>query len=461
MFIRRRAFVEGILATSAAAIGCGGKRVSVPVTPPSPAPGFTNLPSPESSGIDHIVVVTMENRSFDHFLGWLPNANGWASQQPALTFTDTSGRAYPPQNLGSDYDGCGHPVPDNSYGTPNLTAYDNGKMDGFLRVKGSDVYSIGYYTSAEIPFLAGLAQTYTTCDQWFAPILAETFPNRMFLWAAQTDRLTNSIGLTNLPTIFDRLAAKNVSHRYYFGNIPFLALWGLKYLSSSSRFSEFLQHAAAGDLPAVSFVDPKFTEIDDGLGNDDHPHSDIRNGDAFLSQVFHALAEGPKWSSTVLIIIFDEWGGFFDHVAPPLAVPANTVDTHLVNGQVLLGFRVPTIIASPFTKGNNRVDSAVYDHTSILKLIEWRWSLSPLTPRDASAGIGNPAAKFNFNSPDASVPSLPQPGPVPGRPCFLRGATAPHVEATPATMKKSDFGALGDTPGVRDWLNRPSLRPQP
>ena len=86
----------------------------------------------------------------------------------------------------------------------------------------------------------------------------------------------------------------------------FLALWGLKYLFASSPFSDFLHDAGSGNLPAVSFVDPKFTVLDDGLGNDDHPHSDIRNGDAFLSQVFHAVAGGPKWSSTVLIITFDE-----------------------------------------------------------------------------------------------------------------------------------------------------------
>lgn len=461
----RRAFMEGLLATSALTLGCSARRSSaMPVAAPQPgqSPSPANLPAPEASGIEHIVVVTMENRSFDHFLGWLPNANTWTSQQPGLTFTDAAGHTYPPQNLGSDYTGCGHPVPNNSYGTPNLTAYDNGKMDGFLRVPGSDTYSIGYYNAGDTPFLAAFAQAYTTCDHWFAPILAETFPNRMFLWSAQTDRLTNSLSLASLPTIFDRLSAKNVSHRYYFGNIPFLALWGLRYVLSSSPFSDFLQHAASGNLPAVSFVDPKFTELDDGLGNDDHPHSDIRNGDAFLSQVFHAVATGPNWSSTVLIVTFDEWGGFFDHVAPPLAVPANGLDTHLIEGKVLLGFRVPAIIASPFTKATNRIDSTVYDHTSILKLIEWRWGLAPLTPRDASADIGNPAANFNFTSPDASVPWLPQPATVTGLPCFLHGlATAkaqPGAAAVP--MQKTEFGALAETENARAWLNQPNLQPR-
>lgn len=451
----RRSFLQVLLGTSLSAPGCVAKRpIPTPIPPPAPAPG--SLPPPQQSGIDHIIVVVMENRSFDHFLGWLPHANTWTSEQPGLSYTDNSGKTYPPQNLGSDYTGCGHPVPNNSYGTPNQTAYDGGKMDGFLRVPGNDVYSIGYYSAADIPFLAALAQAYTTCDHWFAPILAETFPNRMFLWAAQADRLSNTLSLSGLPTIFDRLSSAGVSHRYYFGNVPFLSLWGLKYLLSSALFSDFLGDVASGNLPAVSFVDPKFTEFDDGLGNDDHPHSDIRNGDAFLSQVFHAVASGPKWNSTALIITFDEWGGFFDHVAPPLAIPANNVDTDLINGRVLLGFRLPAIIASPFTRANNRVDSTVYDHTSILKLIEWRWNLQPLTARDAVAN--NPAVNFNFPSHDASVPALPEPGTVPARPCILSGLTSkaqPSVAQPPAGTA---FAALANTQNARGWLNHPNFQ---
>lgn len=430
-------------------MGCSGRK---PVGPPPPAP------SPEASQISHIVVVTMENRSFDHFLGWLPNAEGWLTKMPGLTYTNASGQSYAPQNLGTDYTGCGHPVPNNSYGTPNLTAYDNGKMDGFLRVPGNDVYSIGYYTAVAMPFLAAFAQAYTVCDHWFAPIAAETYPNRMFLWAAQTDRLTNTLSLSSVPTIFDRLSAAGISHQYYFNNLPFLALWGVKYLESSSLFSGFLNDAASGKLPAVSFVDPRFTEFDDGLGNDDHPHSDIRNGDAFLPQVFRALSSGPGWGSTVLIVTFDEWGGFFDHVAPPLAVPANQVDKNLINGQVLLGFRVPTIIASPFTRGANRVDPTPYDHTSILKLIEWRFGLAPLTPRDAA--MSNPAMNFNFSSPDPSLPSppLPQPGTVTGLPCFLEGLAPKATKPSGAPM--TEFGALKNMQSVRTWLQHPRFRGQ-
>ncbi len=458
----RRVFMQGLLSASVGAAGGAiscSKSAPVPVSPiPAPVPN-PNLPSPEKSGIEHVIVVTMENRSFDHFLGWLPGAAGIP---PGLSFSDSSGAGHPVYPLSGDYTGCGHPVPDNSYGTPNVTAYDSGKMDGFLRVPGNDIYSIGYYTAADIPFLAAFAQAYTTCDHWFAPILAETFPNRMFLWSAQTDRLSNSYSLSELPTIFDRLSKAGVSHRYYFGNIPFLALWGLKYVFSASHLDDFFHDAASGNLPAVSFVDPKFTLLDDGLGNDDHPHSDIRNGDAFLAQVFHAVAAGPKWGSTVFIVTFDEWGGFFEHIAPPRIVAPNKIDTDLVNDEALLGFRVPAVIASPFTRGANKVDSTVYDHTAALKLIEWRWGLAPLTLRDASSAIGNPAVGFNFAAPNASVPQLPQPATVPGRPCPPQ-ATASRAQplATGTAQGSTEFGALGATQLVRDWLSHPRFQEQP
>lgn len=108
-------------------------------------------------------------------------------------------------------------------------------------------------------------------DRCFCSILGPTFPNRLFLHAAQTDRHSNDTTLTNMPTIWDRLADAGVSHAYYFSNVPFLGLWGLKYLGINRPYAQFLAEAATGSLPAVSFVDPRFTVTDDGTGNDDHP----------------------------------------------------------------------------------------------------------------------------------------------------------------------------------------------
>jgi phospholipase C len=367
-----------------------------------------SLPSPQSCGIEHIVVATMENRSFDHFLGWLPNADG---KQAGLTYADGTGASHPTHSLSGDYTGCPHPDPDHSYDGARVE-YDQGAMDGFLRAGSNDVYSIGYYGEQDIPFYAALARNYTSCDRYFASILGPTFPNRLFLHAAQTDRLKNSTNTTSLPAIWDRLAAAGVSANYFYSNVPFTALWGTKYLGISRLYAEFLAAAATGTLPAVSFVDPRYTVLDDGTGNDDHPHADIREGDLFLYQTFQAVARGPKWANTVFIVNFDEWGGFFEHVAPPRATAPNLVDPDLVKGKALLGCRVPTVVASPFSRGNPfdpRVSAPVFDHTSVLKLIEWRWGLAPLTARDASSDVTNLAYALNFKEPDASVPYLPQP----------------------------------------------------
>jgi phospholipase C len=249
-------------------------------------------------------------------------------------------------------------------------------MDGFLRAGSNDLYSIGYYTERDLPFLSALVRHYTTLDRYFVSILGPTFPNRLFLHSASTDRLTDSVALTALPTIWDRLAEAGISGTYYFSNIPFLALWGFRYFGIASTYDQFLADAASGTLPAVSFVDPQFTTLDLDTGTDDHPHSSVKRGDSFLAKTFHAVTAGPSWSSTVFIVTFDEWGGFFEHVAPPRAAkPAGDPDNDVVKGKVLLGFRVPAVVASPFSLGDpNRpsVRHSVFDHTSILKLIEWR-----------------------------------------------------------------------------------------
>lgn len=375
------------------------------------------LPDPSSSGIEHIVVVTMENRSFDHLLGWLPNADG---KQAGLTFLDPQGVSHATYSLSGDNTGCPHPDPDHSY-SGGRVEYAGGSMTGFLLDTSNDVYCVGYYGEQDIPFYANLALSYTTCDRYFVSILGPTFPNRLFMHAAQTDRLDDSIRFTSLPTIWDRLAAARVSANYYYNNIPFVALWGIKYLGIAKSYDDFRSAAKNGTLPQVSYVDPRFTTIDDGLGNDDHPHADIRRGDLFLHDTFEAVASGPAWGSTVFIVTFDEWGGFFEHVRPPRATAANSVDTDIVGGKTLLGMRVPTVIASPYSggEGNPLVNHLVFDHTSILKLIEWRWGLAPLTPRDASSDINNLAYALNFDAPATAVPTLPKPSvPFLPEPCF-------------------------------------------
>jgi phospholipase C len=167
-----------------------------------------SLPDPADSGIEHIVVVMMENRSFDHLLGWLPGANG---QQAGLAYLDKKGEAHPTYRL-TTFVGCSHPDPDHTY-AGGRSEYDDGKMDGWLRTTTNDTFSIGYYEEADLPFFSALARNYTTLDNYFASILGPTFPNRVFQHAAQTDRLSNTIDLCTLPTIWDNLAAAGVSQQ--------------------------------------------------------------------------------------------------------------------------------------------------------------------------------------------------------------------------------------------------------
>jgi phospholipase C len=410
MKINRRDFLRDVATASGAVLA--GSVVEKDLLAQTAA-----LPSPADSGIEHVVIVMMENRSFDHFLGWLPNANG---RQAGLTYVDGNGNPQQTYRL-TDFIGCPHPDPDHSY-QGGRDEYDDGKMDGWLRTTTNDLYCIGYYAEQDLPFFSAFAQNFTTLDNYFPSILGPTFPNRVFSHAAQTDRLTNSLTISTLPTIWDRLAAAGVSNKYYYSNVPFLALWGEKYIPVSALFDQFIVDAAAGNLPAVSVVDPRFTILDDGEGNDDHPHADVRAGEEFLGQVFNAVTQAPTWGSTVLIVNRDEWGGFFEHVVPPRVIAPNDIDTDLVDGKALLGCRVPVIVASPFSVGNPakpRINSLLYDHTSVLKMIEWRWNLAPLTLRDASDEIANLASALDFANPNTTVPALPQvPEPIP-TPCGL------------------------------------------
>ncbi len=351
-------------------------------------------PQAARSGLDHIVVVTMENRSFDHLLGWLPGANG---RQAGLTYTDKHGVAHPTYPLAPDFQGCGHVDPDHSYGGGRI-AYDSGACDGFLR-NASDLYAIGYYTQADLPFFGQAAPAWTVCDNYFAATMGPTMPNRLYLHAGRTDR-TNDLPLpSGLPTIWDRLAARGLAGRYYRRNFSFLSLWGARYSRITRSFADFRRDCRTGSLPAVAYVDPAYTLPLFGVGSDDHPPSDIRAGEWFLSQVYTAVTTSPAWPRTLLVITFDEWGGFFDHVPP---TRARDVEPRYS----LRGFRVPTLLVSPFAR-RGHVDHGLYDHASVLRLIEWRFGLRPLSTRDATAR--NLAAALDFSSRDLSAPKLQVP----------------------------------------------------
>lgn len=411
--ISRRSFVAGAAGLAAATVGATVFPSTTAGAARSPRP--TPLPAPGSSGIDHVVVVMMENRSFDHYLGWLPGADG---RQAGLSFADRDGVWHPTHHL-QDVQGCDHPDPDHSY-EGGRVQLDAGRCDGWLWSGENDEFAIGYYTAADLDFYRGAATYWTVCDRYFSATMAETYPNRFYQHAAQTDRLHNSTAIATMPTIWDRLADAGVSRRYYYCDVPFLALWGARYLPVAAPYAEFLADCATGRLPAVSFVDPKFLDEGTGTSADDHPHADIRAGQWFLDQVYDAVTSGPGWERTVLVINYDEWGGFFDHV-PPGTAPDARPDL----GTQLRGFRVPCLVISPLAR-RSTVAHEVYDHTSVLKMIEWRWGLPALTPRDAAAR--NLAEVLAFDRPpDLTAPRWRVPLPPPGACTSLLPAGSPTL----------------------------------
>jgi phospholipase C len=391
----RREFLYG----STAALATFSNR---PIFTPFKKP---KLPKPRHSKIDHIVVSMLENRSFDHLLGWMTEANG---RQSGLVYTDRSGAAFETYPLAPDFQGCGFHDPDHSW-FGGRVEYNNGACDGWLRAGTNDIYSIGYYRQEDLPFWGHAARDWTVCSRYFSALMGPTYPNKIYAHAGVTDRLENTTELCTLPTIWDRLADAGREGRYYFSDAPFLALWGTKYESILRPYSQFLADCASGDLPDVAFVDPPALGSEAGINSDDHPFGDIRAGEYWLYQTYRAVTTSPAWDRACFIANFDEWGGFFDH-AQPLFV--NDVHPALE----LRGFRVPNLIVSPQAR-RGYVSSEIYDHTSILKMIEWRFDLEPLSQRDAGANNIAEVLNFKENSP-APAPDYLVP-PFVSQPCAV------------------------------------------
>lgn len=162
-----------------------------------------------------------------------------------------------------------------------------------MRAGTDDLFPIGYYTGKDLSFFSQAAPQWTVCDNYFADILSCTYPNRFYQHAAQTDRLSNTTTTSTLPTIWDSLANAGLTGRYFYNGVPFTSLWGTKYLGISQPYSAFLAACAAGNLPQVSFIAPRFEDEGSGTSDDDYPHADIRNGEAFLNQVYTAVTNSP------------------------------------------------------------------------------------------------------------------------------------------------------------------------
>ena len=213
------------------------------------------IPSPRNLPIDTFVVLMIENRSFDHYLGWLPGADG---RQAGLAFTDGQGQAHSTYRLRDNYQGCGFLDPDHSW-QGGRTELDGGRMDGFLRAQ-SDVFSIGYYAEPDLPFTPHVAKAFTAFDRFFCSLLASTYPNREYMHTGQSyGMMDNSLpfspsGELGFPdtTIFHALSQAGVSNRYFYTDIPVSAVWGAARLGAVEPGPDLLR--AGGDREAAGAV---------------------------------------------------------------------------------------------------------------------------------------------------------------------------------------------------------------
>jgi phospholipase C len=349
--------------------------------------------------IDTIVVVMMENRSFDHLFSNLP-----AFGQPDVDVADASK---------SNPDSQGNAVPfhhedslcfsdTNHEWNGSHAEYDDGKNDGFVIANenfeggpADGVRAMGYYDEREVPFIYSLANSFAISDRYFCSVTGPTFVNREYLYAGTSYGWTrNQIISEHENNIMETLELAGVDWRVYSETLPGPAIFldtYTKYIGDKFlRFDYFADDAAAGKLAPVTFVDPNLR--DDGAIRDDfHPPGDLQLGDQFLYKVVSAIASGPQWSHTAIFVTWDEHGGLYDHVPPPQACPPGDRDPILdgADNSVMakfdhLGFRVPLIVVSPYAK-KHYVSHRVYDHTSILRFIEARFGLGALTNRDANA----------------------------------------------------------------------------
>jgi phospholipase C/subtilisin family serine protease len=377
------------------------------------------------SKIDHIVVLMMENRSFDHMLGYLkltgakPNVDGLTGKE-----TNTyKGKTFRPFHL------TGTVFPRDPCHDRDCVQTQIGanKMDGFvenfaahLKGQGNPGDVMGYHDGKDLPVYDVLAREFAVCDRWFSSHPGPTFSNRFY---ALTGRLgvsqfgehvyRNPDFVTYAPsqtkTIFDHLDDRNVTWRYYEHGYCFVRLFHrwVYDVQQIRPAADFFAAAAAGKLPSVCFIDPDFIEMGT-TSNDDHAPANVRDGQRLIGRIVNALMNGPAWSKTLFLLTYDEHGGFYDHVVPPPAPNVSGVNEY--------GVRVPAFVVSPWVERGSVVKTP-FDHTSILKTIVRRFCAA--NPPDlgervtAAADVGSLLSRAR---PRADKPAIQLPAPSPTAP---------------------------------------------
>jgi phospholipase C len=379
----------------------------------------------------------LENRSFDHMLGvlqaTLPDLDGVPPAGPPRVNTDSAGNAYPQAPTRTR-----RIDPDPKHETPNVLVQLRGGNQGFVAdyensYPGTSAAQraeiMGYYPVGVLPALHALARQFAVCDAWFCSVPGPTWTNRLFAMSGTSrGRVEMPKGLfePNLhrydqPSVFRRLREARRSWHVYHGDFPLaLLLADQRSVRSVPHYWSmdwFEEHARgdADEFPDFAFIEPDYLWP---TTNDDHPPHDIRNGQRLIADVYNAIRGNERlWQSTVLIVTYDEHGGFYDHVAPPAATPPDAhADEYTFDR---LGVRVPAVVVSPWLPP--QVCSTPFDHTSVLRSLTARWGLGPLGARTATANdlLGSLTVAA---SPRTDTPARLS---VPARAAALRAAAPP------------------------------------
>lgn len=366
--------------------------------------------------IEHVIVLMQENHSFDNYFGTYPGADG--PPPGTCVPVDPTRGATPcvtPFRLGDN--DVEMDDPDHSLATSRLQ-FNDGRMDGFvyaLELRNQDGrLAMGYYDDEQLPFYWNVADEYVLFDRFFSSAQGGSFINHLYWVAAAPDDtggLDLQAYLAETPTIFDRLRAAGLSWKFYIQNYEPALTYRTMHEYPANRQSqvtwaplltfdrfldvpelaerivdldEYFEDLRGGTLPAVAYIVPS--------GPSEHPPSSVRSGQRFVKTLIQALMQSSAWSSSAFLWTYDDWGGWYDHVAPP------QVDAYGY------GFRVPAMMVSAYAR-RGHVESSTLDYTSILAFIEENWGLAPLAERDATAT--SIAAAFDFDAPPRKAAFLP------------------------------------------------------
>jgi phospholipase C len=352
-----------------------------------------------NDAIEHVIVLMLENRSFDHILGDCPKVKARVGQAPAgINRYEGKGYRQKPGAARQVSDDPHHDMPDvmvqlkgvGSVKTNGGFVLDYARAYPNLADPGEVMRYHGYGT---VPALQALAESFTVCDRWYASVPGPTWTNRLFVMSGTSlGRVTMPNGIMSLnlhwydqPTVFDRLNERRKEWKVYFGDAPLSFLlvhqWQPENAARHHHMTEFYKDAAgdAASFPAFAFIEPSY--LSPGA-NDAHPPHDIVEADALVARVYAAVRSNEAlWNSSLLVILFDEHGGFYDPLPPPPAIPP---DHHAEEyAFTRYGVRVPALLVSPYAP--NGFHSEVLDHTSLLRYLQEKWGLADLGARAAAA----------------------------------------------------------------------------